>query len=214
MSNVVAILEPKVFWCVVLLCIAMAMASLIVIIHLPLLLMCNDVVTILEEKGRCDQNICSNFCCVNKAHLVVGWKNNLVDELLHKFGLVEVPRQKMVCNHKTWNKSQCFRFYYLLFLMFFVVYMLWIPVCTLQILDSAQCWSIGPLHGFFMYGFGGSANGEYKEGAFDDGKLSFEIRTQVVFLKCVLNVSQLACVGGMLFLNNRSIKSSCEGRMP
>ncbi len=73
---------------------------------------------------------------------------------------------------------------------------------------------IGPLHGFLMYCFWGSADEEYKEGAFDDGKLSFEIRTQVVFLKCVLNVSQLACVSGVLFLNNRSIKSSCEGRMP
>jgi hypothetical protein len=74
----------------------------------------------------------------------------------------------------------------MLFLLLFivlVVYMLWIMVCTLQSLDSAWCWSIGPLHGFLMYCFWGSANGEYKQGAFDDGKPSFEIRTKVVFFK-------------------------------
>jgi hypothetical protein len=32
-----------------------------------------------------------------------------------------------------------------------------------------------------MYCFWGNADGEYKEGAFDDEKLSFEIKTQVVF---------------------------------
>jgi hypothetical protein len=80
---------------------------------------------------------------------MAGWRNNLVDELLHRFGPAEVPRQKLVCNHEAWSKPQCFCLCYLLFLMF-VIYRLWILVCIIQSLDSAWYWLIGPLHGFLL----------------------------------------------------------------
>lgn len=35
-----------------------------------------------------------------------------------------------------------------------------------------------------------------------------------MFFKCSVNVFPVACVGVVLFMNNKSINSSCEGKMP
>ncbi len=68
------------------------------------------------------------FAGLNKAHLVDGWRNNLMDGLLCKFGLVESAKTyKMICNHQACSKLQCFHSYFLF--VFYLVY-------YLQIMDS------------------------------------------------------------------------------
>jgi hypothetical protein len=47
-----------------------------------------------NQKKHHDKNVCPDFCCVNKAHLVTRWRNTLMDGLLHRFGLIKSAKAK------------------------------------------------------------------------------------------------------------------------
>jgi hypothetical protein len=45
------------------------------------------------------------LCCVNKADLMAGWRDDYADLDWQK-----VPKRKTVCSHEAWSKPQCSRF--------------------------------------------------------------------------------------------------------